>query len=347
MSKHEVLWYILIVSIASIFFLAVFKVKQEITSVDKLDKEKKIARLLALSLAQSHGNAVSSSLRTSIKILNEDVFSSKHKLLLNYANELYNQAEILINSEFKQFQEQEESRSQPRIALSTNININILNSHKTYKGKLVDISWGGAQIKTKELLASENDIIEIIIPYTQDNLIRIQGSVIRYWTKEDIFYSAIRFTKLHYKDELRFNKLLELFFENKGADKRHEHTQFSHHIDISYWDTDEIRSNLSDISEGKMNIVMPDLIDIGKSICVHIEGPDNYVELNLRAHITKQEETFLAEFPMYRMELEFDHPKEEVNAIFRNMIQKIMERDKENQLKFENDIKIAKKLLNE
>ncbi|MBF0266113.1 MAG: PilZ domain-containing protein [Gammaproteobacteria bacterium] len=314
--------------------------------MNELEKEKKISRLLALCLAQNMGNVAETPLKRSINVLNEDVFSSKHKLLLNYGNEIYNDAIDIIEASFNRtIVKDSESRTQPRISLSSIIKINFPDSDKTISAKLDNISWGGAQIKTSQFIGAENEHVILTIPYTPEHNIHIEAIIVRYWESDNNFHSALRFTKLHYKDELRFNKLLEMFFESKDSENGDHHTQFSHHINISYLDMDEIKNKLDEISNGKMNVVMPDPIDTGKSICVNIEGPDDNIELNLRAYVIDQEEVFLAGFPMYRMKLQFNHPINEVKAIFNNLIIKILERDKQNKLKHENDIRSAKKLL--
>ncbi|MBF0266409.1 MAG: PilZ domain-containing protein [Gammaproteobacteria bacterium] len=299
--------------------------------MNQSDNNNQVARLLALCLAQNQNSISKVNLEMSASIMNEDVFASHNKLILNQANELYHKATEIINNHFtKELESSAESRTQPRADVTYEIQIKIPSSEKNVIGKLLNISWGGMHVTSKEFLGVDNVNVNFVIPYPHSDDIQIEGKIIRSWSHEGLFHSAIRFTKLGYKDDLKLNKLLHLFFNS--YDQKKENTFFSHHINISYWDIEEFKTNLTDILHGKMNVLMPDPIAVGKSICIHIEGPNDYVEINLRAHVVHQEMAFVSEFPMYRMQLEFEYPSKEIQVIIKNMYQEAINIEHTNHL---------------
>ena len=100
---------------------------------------------------------------------------------------LYDKAVSLIEDEFNPTKINDELRTQPRIDISSEINIYIPALNITVSGKLTNISWGGAQIRTKHFLGKESEKLTLIIPYPHQEDVYIEGELIRYWEKKIIF----------------------------------------------------------------------------------------------------------------------------------------------------------------
>ena len=192
-----------------------------------------------------------------------------------------------------------------------------------WQGNLTDISWGGLRIRTKERLGKADDIVNVSLPFPNDADIHIKATIVRIWESEGMYSTAIRFSILSQNNESKLNRLLELLL-NETDDQRRKEVRFAHRIDISYWDIEELKATLEDISKGGMLITMPDPMELHESIKIQLNGTDDAYCLSLRARVIRQETIELDNYELYRIALQFEHPSGELRSMVHSLIQGMM-----------------------
>lgn len=305
------------------------KIKHKNNSDHYITQLKDCARLLAFSLAQHRKEHKQVSLLNALPMIEKDneIFYSKKNIIEGVS--IFNEAMNLVeNNSISTTPDTELNnlRNQPRINVSSLIDIKSLSNGEEWHGHLSNISWGGLKIRTEEPLGNPGDELKLSLPYFKDINIKILAVIVRSWETGKIHHTAIRFSSLTQKDESKLVELLE-FLLNEEEDTLRRDTRLAHRIDISIWDNDELKSTLEDISKGGMMITMPDAVEPDESILIQISGMDDAYSLNLRAHVQRCEVVELSGIEMHKIALNFEHPTEELRSIVGAIILSIMKKE--------------------
>jgi c-di-GMP-binding flagellar brake protein YcgR len=293
------------------------------TSISQLEK---CARMLAVSVVQHRGEHKPVALADALPFVVKDGKEDNDENTIIESNKLYKEALAMVKTGSVPVTEPEvlkEQRSQPRINVSSSIKIKVPSSGYEYQGNLVNISWGGIRVLTKELLGDMNDTVEISLPSYDGRDIHIVASIVRTWKSEDMYHTAIRFSRLRHKDESRLHNLLKLLLDAEDDEHRRD-TRFAQRIDVSYWDPDELKATLKDISMGGMTITMPEPVELNKSIQLQLEGTDGGYSIILRARVVRLETVNVSDYELYQVALKFEHPTEELRSMINTLMHSMM-----------------------
>ncbi|MCU7836230.1 MAG: PilZ domain-containing protein [gamma proteobacterium symbiont of Taylorina sp.] len=295
-------------------------------TIHSLSQFKHCSQILAYSLAQHRENCEQIPLINALPLVMEEKSQSKDDHIFSAGNAIYKEALSLVESRIAPTTPSailDELRTQPRINVSSLIIIKIPATGKEWRGSLANISWGGLRIRSKDQLGKAGDSLELSLPFPEQEDIHIQASIVRIWEEDELYCTAIRFSKLSQKSESKLNKLLELLLNEEDSQLRRD-TRFAQRIDISYWDDEELKATLEDISRGGMMITMPDPVEMNKSIKIQLDGANDAYSLSLRARVIRTETITLSDFTMYQMALEFEHPTEELRSLVQGLMQGLM-----------------------
>jgi c-di-GMP-binding flagellar brake protein YcgR len=292
-------------------------------SITQLEK---CARMLAISVLQHREEHKHVPLADALPFVVEDGEEGKDEPTIIESDKLYKAALEMVESGSalaKAPKVREEQRSQPRINVSSSIKIKVPSSGYEYQGNLANISWGGVRVLTKELLGDMNDTVEISLPSYDGEDINIVASIVRTWKSEDRYNTALRFSRLRHKDETRLYNLLKLLLDAEDEDHRRD-PRFAQRIDVSYWDPDELKATLKDISMGGMTITMPEPVELDKSIQLQLEGTDGGYSVILRARVVRLETVKVSGYELYQVTLKFEHPTEELRSMINTLMHSMM-----------------------
>ena len=250
--------------------------------------------------------------------------------IINEGNHIYKEALVLVKAYIPAtaaVKELDENRHQPRLQVSSLIKILSPSKGQEWQGTLSNISWGGVRIRTKESMGERGEYLELFLPYHDGGDIEIMANIVRSWEFGGMYNTSVRFSLLHPQDEPRLDNLLKLLLNSKDGRDR-EHTRFAHRIDVTFWDIEELKSTLEDISKGGMMIRMPDPVALNESIQVQLEGTDEGYSLTLRAHVVRQDVIEISGISMFQIALKFQHPTEELHAMVSTLMSNIMNKGK-------------------
>ncbi len=292
-----------------------------------LEQLKQSVQLLAYSLAQHRENCETIPLINALPFAKKDNLSAHSKPLYKTSNTIYKETLALAERSLKPADSAlKELRIQPRINVSNFIKIIVPATGWALEGELSDISWGGLCIHTNELLGNANDLLYIYLPYPEEEDLHIQAKIVRSWKNCDTYSTAIRFTKISHKNEYRLNILLELLLNETDERKRND-TSFAQRINVCYWDDEELKATLEDVSRGGMMITMPEPVELNKSVKVQLDGRGDAYILSLRARVVQDEIITISDFDMHQMAIEFEHPTTELHSIVQDLIQGMMNKE--------------------
>jgi c-di-GMP-binding flagellar brake protein YcgR len=289
------------------------------------------ARLLAFSLAQHRENDKQVPLEYALPYALKDGIKAKDEQIAKEGEKLFKQALAMVESGLitvKMPTVMDEQRTQPRINVSSPVQIKVPSSGQKYKGNLLNISWGGVRIQTKELLGDMDEIVEISLPNYDGKNINILASIVRTWGTEGMYNTALRFSTIHQKDEFRLDNLLKLLL-NVEDNKHRRDFRFAQRIDVSYWDPEELKATLKDISKGGMMITLPEPVELDKSIQLQLEGTDEGYSLILRARVVRVENVQISGYDLYQMALQFEHPTEELRSMINALMESMLSQGKD------------------
>ncbi|MBE9526364.1 MAG: PilZ domain-containing protein [Proteobacteria bacterium] len=287
--------------------------------------------MLTLSLAQHRKKNTEVPLMDALSIVMGDGNKSENQPIIDQANDIYHETLTLVETYLHPVVDAtnlQEHRSQPRLNVSSLITIKSPSTDKEWRGNLSNISWGGVRIRTKESLGDDGDLLNLLLPYSDGGDIEILSTIIRSWEFAGMYNTSVRFTVLHQKDESRLDDLLEILLDSKD-EKNRQYPRFAHRIDVTFWDLEELKSTLEDISKGGMKIVMPDPVKLNESIQIQLDGTDEGYSLNLRARVIRQTTIDISDTIMYQMALKFEHPTDELHSMVQTLMQNIMKKSKD------------------
>ena len=295
--------------------------------------------MLAYSLAQHRENKTEVPLMDALSIVMGDKpiwDGAGHKTqdelnrIINDGNKIYEEALVLVKAympEASRPSSLDEKRRQPRLQVSSLIKVCSPSSGQKWQGTLSNISWGGVRIRTKKPIGKKGDYLELFLPYHDGGDIEIMSNIVRSWEFGGMYNTSVRFSLLHPQDEPRIDNLLRLLLDSKD-EKNRKHNRFAHRIDVTFWDIDELKSTLEDISKGGMMITMPDPVTLNESIQVQLEGTDEGYSLNLRAKVIRQDVVDISGLNMFQIALRFEHPTEELHSMVSTLMANIMNKGK-------------------
>ena len=292
------------------------------------------ARMLAFSVVQHREECKHVPLVNALPFVIDDGKKDNDEQIIIEGEKLYKEALAMVeagveadSAAVKKSIVLTEKRTQPRINVSSSIEIKFPSSGQKYQGTLLDISWGGVRVQTKEPLGDMDETVEISLPNYDGKNINIVASIVRTWKSEEFYNTAIRFSEIYQKDELRLDKLLKLLL-NEGDDNLRQDTRFAQRLDVSYWDPDELKATLKDISMGGMMITMPEPVELDKSIQLQLEGTDEGYSLTLRARVVRLESVEVSGYKLYQVALKFEHPTEELRSMVNTFMNSMMSKGK-------------------
>lgn len=284
------------------------------------------ARMLAFSVVQHREKYKHIPLANALPFVIKDGKEDKDEQTIIESDKLYKEALAMVKAGLDPVNVPKvliEQRTQPRINVSSSIKIKVPSSGQEYQGDLVNISWGGVRVLTKESLGDVDETVDISLPNYDGRDINIVASIVRTWKSEEMYITAIRFSELYQKDEFRLHNLLKLLLDEEDDNLRRD-TRFAQRIDISYWDTDELKATLKDISMGGMTITMPEPVELDKSIQLQLEGTDGDYSIILRARVVRLETVEVSGYELYQVALKFEHPTEELRSMINTLMHSMM-----------------------
>ena len=292
--------------------------------IPTLNQFKHCSQVLAYSLAQHREQCISIPLLDALPLISEHHPTESHRAIHDAGKQIYKEAMKIAGSSLAPASNTlDELRTQPRINVSSYIKLKIPATGIEWQGHLANISWGGLRIRTKELIGNADEVLIISLPYPEEDDIHIEAKIVRCWESEGMYSTAIRFSKLSQNSERKLNQLLNLLL-NEDNDRLRKDIRFSQRVDVSDWDTEELKATLEDISKGGMMITMPEPIELDKSIKIQLEGIDEAYVLSLRARVIRMDVVSISDFKMYQMALKFEHPTEELRSMVHGLIQGMM-----------------------
>lgn len=286
--------------------------------------------MLTLSLAQHREIHTEVPLVDALSIVMGDGNKAKNIHLIQESNDIYKEALALVETYLvpvKKPTELQEHRSQPRLNVSSLITVQSLSNDKEWQASLSNISWGGVRLRTKEPLGDDGFTLKLLLPCCDGGDIDIQATIIRSWEFGGMYNTSARFSLLHAHDEARLDNLLQVLLNTGNEIHRHA-TRLAHRIDVTFWDIEELKSTLEDISRGGMMLTTPEPVQINKSIQVQLEGTDDCYSLNLRARVIRQDIIEISGISMYHVALKFEYPTEELHSMVDTMIHNIINKRK-------------------
>ena len=219
--------------------------------------------------------------------------------------------------------DKENTRSQHRINIASQVMLLVASSGKKCQGKLSNISWGGCRVLTKESLGDVNDSIGLLLPDSDGKSIKVIASIVRSLNSDEGYYAALRFSSLRSEDESRLEELLTSLI-NEGDQSSCSNTHFSQHIDVYFRDKTEIKATLRDISTGGMRLTTSRLMKLNQSIQIHLKDADESFCFHLRGRIIRLKRLGASNSGKSQVSLKFEHPinnlRSMVNTLINNMI---------------------------
>jgi hypothetical protein len=293
------------------------------SNLSTMEQYKFSLRILAYSMAQQRETGVEVSLTEALALVLNEENSDTNSSVYSEGNALYQEALNLAEDFLGPSETQviyDEHRTQPRLDISTPIQIKNITTGVKYEVNLADISWGGILVHTKELLIDKNDSIELFIPDINGTDINITGNIVRIWESDGVYNIAIRFSMMSYENEYRLNNVLRNLY---GKQTGNTEVCFAYRIDVSFWDLGELKETLKEISKGTVLITTTEKLDLDKSIKIQINGTDDAFLMSLRARVVSQEPISTSGVEMYKTEFKLEHPTQELASMVNGIIKEL------------------------
>lgn len=201
-----------------------------------------------------------------------------------------------------------------RIPVGITTNLTWQSGHEPISAEVRDISWGGALLTVSELLPTEAKSLLIDLPWTPGEYISVEATVMRAeGLPNGQYLTAIRFSSLCPASELRLQKLLAMLRSSGITVDSEEPTNLFHEINLIVSEIDEWRDIMAQIAAGCYTLLSIGAYELDESICLSIEGPDNFPSLRLRARIVAVQ-NFTGSMSNWQnvriLMLELEHPRE-------------------------------------
>lgn len=280
------------------------------------------ARMLACNIMQYREKYKNIPLDSVFILVTDESEKAKNTQIMIEGEKIYKKALAMLEADLNPMEtpiERKETRSQPRFDVMSQVLLVDPSSGKKYQGKLSNISWGGVRVLTLEPLGNVGGKLGLLLHDKDGERINIVATIVRSWSSDCEYYAAIRFSKLHQKDESRINDLLKFLIKEEDQSS-HLDTRFAQRIDISYWDESGIKETLEDISKGGMILTTSEPMELDKSIQIHLAGTNNAYSFTLRARVVKLTKVEAVNFTNHQVTLKFEHPTQELHSIVNVLI---------------------------
>lgn len=220
-----------------------------------------------------------------------------------------------------------DQRRQPRISLSAPVKLSEPGSRWLLAGTALNISWGGASVRCKGLLAEAGQQVCVHLPSPDGSSISILATILRVeGDLPDCLY-ALRFESLDPEDERRLQQVLMTLMQAPlGDGGRRAEPRLVQRLDIEYGDAGEFRATLEDISANGLMLTVPDELALDQSLLITLSCPESPRDLCLRARVVHQSKFGADDFPLYRVGLRFEHPDETVRRCVTEILVQLVSR---------------------
>lgn len=213
-----------------------------------------------------------------------------------------------------------EHRNQTRIKVDVDVHITLVESQTTLKGKLHNLSWGGAYLLCDEPSCKKGDAVVLAIPWIRDETISIRGKILRFdELYEGGYGAAIRFATLTTEDEKRLTKVLEMLLSGGGGGRRKD-PRLARRLEITFFDPIELQAVLEDISQGGVQVMVPDSFEEGQSVMFVLTGLPEFSDVSLRGRVIRQSPVKFGRLEVFNTTLKFEHPQVELKVFVERML---------------------------
>ena len=203
-------------------------------------------------------------------------------------------------------------RRQLRISVTAPVQLSDPDSRWLLAATIQNISWGGAAVRCKGLLGEMDQRVCLHLPAGRDQKIAILATILRI---EDVHGDPIyglRFDSLAPEDEERLQQVLKILMSSPQPGERRAEARLVQRLEIEYGDAGEFCATLEDISASGLMLTVPDPLEINQSLLVTLSSADTPFSLSLRARVMHQTMIGHADFAMYRIGVQFEHPDEQL-----------------------------------
>lgn len=216
-----------------------------------------------------------------------------------------------------------EKRRQLRISVTAPVQLSDPDQRWRMPATITNIAWGGAAVRCKGMQGSVDQRVCLHLPAGRNQSIAILATILRIDEPHGEPVYGLRFDSLAPEDEERLQKVLQILMSSPQQGERRQEARLVQRLDIEYGDAGEFRATLEDISPGGLMLTVPESLEINQSLLVSLSSADTPFNLCLRARVMHQTLVGTAEFTMYRVGLQFEHPdrqvKERVTAVLEQL----------------------------
>jgi hypothetical protein len=214
------------------------------------------------------------------------------------------------------------SRSQRRLTMTTPIRLKTGLNGETIPVENRDISWGGIRFSVPKGRMPETSSITIQFPWTQGDLLSVDAEILRTESlDEEHDLVAARFSSLSSADHRRLERLLEMLHSpTEGMSE--QDVPLAPALEVMMSDPDEIQEKLEELGAGRMSVTVLETYEINQSIRLILGGVSTNRTLRLRARVADITPLMTEEdsaWPIYDLDLRFEHPIEELKAAAASM----------------------------
>lgn len=217
-----------------------------------------------------------------------------------------------------------DKRRQLRISVTAPVQLSDPDSRWLLAATIQNISWGGAAVRCKGLQGELNQRVCLHLPAGKNQKIAILATILRIETVNGEPVFGLRFDSLSTEDEVRLQQVLKILMSSTNqGDARRSEARLVQRLEIEYGDAGEFRATLEDISSSGLMLTVPEPLEINQSLLITLSSADTPFNLSLRARVMHQTMIGSAEFAMYRVGMQFEHPdaqlKERVTAVIEQL----------------------------
>jgi hypothetical protein len=190
---------------------------------------------------------------------------------------------------------------------------------------LWDMSWGGARISCDSLDAKAGDAVELNLVGPDNEPLKARAIIQRRLETNSSAHRpaiqyALQFTEFSLESDRQFRKLLQRMLGTLERQGCLQDPTLASQLELEYTDPDDLARLMAGIPQGKAEVMLPTPIRLYDRIIVVIYEPGGSNALDLRAKVVKQELVSVSGVALYRVNLEFEHPNNEL----RERVQRIM-----------------------
>jgi hypothetical protein len=183
---------------------------------------------------------------------------------------------------------------------------------------LWDMSWGGARISCDGLNAKAGDAVELHIVGPDNQPLNARAIVQRRLETDSsadrpAIQYALQFTEFSLESDQQFRKLLQRMLGTLEQQGYLKDPRIAYQLELEYTDRDDLAGLLENIPQGKAEVTLPTPIRLYDRIIFIIYKPGGSNALDLRAKVVKQELVLVSGVALYRVNLEFEHPINELS----------------------------------